>query len=54
MTKTQEGWLEHYDAVCTPDFFGYNSNLELQYREDEFRELNNKVRPRVRVENSPK
>lgn len=21
-----------YDAVCTPDFFGYNSRLELQYR----------------------
>ena len=21
-----------YDAVCTPDFFGYNSELELQYR----------------------
>ena len=21
-----------YDAVCTPDFFGYNSKLELQYR----------------------
>jgi len=21
-----------YDAVCTPDFFGYNDNLELQYR----------------------
>ncbi len=21
-----------YQAVCTPDFFGYNSNLELQYR----------------------
>ena len=21
-----------YDAVCTPDFFGFNSNLELQYR----------------------
>ena len=21
-----------YDAVCTPDFFGYNGNLELQYR----------------------
>jgi len=20
-----------YDAVCTPDFFGYNKNLELQY-----------------------
>ena len=21
-----------YSAVCTPDFFGYNNNLELQYR----------------------
>ena len=21
-----------YDAVCTPDFFGYNAELELQYR----------------------
>ena len=21
-----------YEAVCTPDFFGYNKNLELQYR----------------------
>ena len=21
-----------YDAVCTPDFFGYNKNSELQYR----------------------
>jgi peroxiredoxin len=21
-----------YDAVCTPDFFGFNSKLELQYR----------------------
>ena len=21
-----------YNAVCTPDFFGYNKNLELQYR----------------------
>jgi hypothetical protein len=21
-----------YGAVCTPDFFGYNSRLELQYR----------------------
>ena len=21
-----------YDAVCTPDFFGYNESLELQYR----------------------
>ena len=23
---------QNYDAVCTPDFFGYNGNLELQYR----------------------
>ena len=21
-----------FNAVCTPDFFGYNKNLELQYR----------------------
>jgi hypothetical protein len=21
-----------YDAVCTPDFFGFNNRLELQYR----------------------
>ena len=21
-----------YNAVCTPDFFGFNKNLELQYR----------------------
>ena len=21
-----------YDAVCTPDFFGFNAKLELQYR----------------------
>jgi len=29
-----------YDAVCTPDFFGYNNNLELQYR-GRIRELKN-------------
>ena len=23
---------KNYDAVCTPDFFGYNKDLELQYR----------------------
>ena len=23
---------QEYGAVCTPDFFGYNKNLELQYR----------------------
>jgi len=22
----------HYDAICTPDFFGFNDKLELQYR----------------------
>ena len=40
-----------YDAICTPDFFGFNSNLELQYR-GRIYELNNSVRPRVRAENS--
>ncbi len=29
--KTQKV-AKTYDAVCTPDFFGYNANLELQYR----------------------
>ena len=37
--KTQEVAKE-YDAVCTPDFFGYNKNLELQYR-GRIRELKN-------------
>ena len=31
---------KNYDAVCTPDFFGYNNNLELQYR-GRIRELEN-------------
>ena len=37
--ETQEV-AKRYDAVCTPDFFGYNKNLELQYR-GRIRELNN-------------
>ena len=37
--KTQE-IAKNYNAVCTPDFFGYNKNLELQYR-GRIRELNN-------------
>ena len=32
----------NYDAVCTPDFFGYNKNLELQYR-GRLRELKNLI-----------
>jgi len=32
----------NYDAVCTPDFFGYNKNLELHYR-GRLRELKNFV-----------
>jgi peroxiredoxin len=31
MDETQEV-AKAYGAVCTPDFFGYNANLELQYR----------------------
>jgi peroxiredoxin len=31
---------KNYGAVCTPDFFGYNKNLELQYR-GRIRELKN-------------
>ncbi len=37
--KTQQVARE-YGAVCTPDFFGYNKNLELQYR-GRIRELKN-------------
>ena len=35
--ETQE-IAKKYNAVCTPDFFGYNKNLELQYR-GRYREL---------------
>ena len=37
--ETQE-IAKKYGAVCTPDFFGYNKNLELQYR-GRIRELRN-------------
>ena len=37
--QTQEV-AKKYGAVCTPDFFGYNKNLELQYR-GRIRELKN-------------
>ena len=39
--ETQE-IAKNYGAVCTPDFFGYNKNLELQYR-GRLRELKNLV-----------
>ena len=35
--ETQEV-AKTYDAVCTPDFFGYNKDLKLQYR-GRFKEL---------------
>ena len=37
--ETQEV-AKNYGAVCTPDFFGYNKKLELQYR-GRIRELKN-------------
>ncbi len=40
---------KNYGAVCTPDFFGYNKNLELQYR-GRIRELKN-LKP-IRQEDS--
>ena len=27
-----QGTAAAYKAICTPDFFGFNANLELQYR----------------------
>ena len=41
LDETQEV-AKTYDAVCTPDFFGYNKDLELQYR-GRMRELKNLV-----------
>ena len=45
--KTSKQWkgevgevAKSYGAVCTPDFFGYNKNFELQYR-GRIRELKN-------------
>ena len=43
--ETQE-IAKTYDAVCTPDFFGYNKDLELQYR-GRIRELKNLIPVRV-------
>jgi len=31
LDETQEV-AKAYNAVCTPDFFGFNADLELQYR----------------------
>jgi peroxiredoxin len=31
LDETQE-IARAYDAICTPDFFGYNADMELQYR----------------------
>ena len=39
--ETQE-IAKKYGAVCTPDFFGYNKNLEIQYR-GRLRELKNLI-----------
>ena len=39
--ETQEV-AKTFDAVCTPDFFGYNKNLNLQYR-GRLRELKNLI-----------
>ena len=36
----EQSIAKKYNAVCTPDFFGYNNNLELQYR-GRIREFNN-------------
>ena len=55
-----------YDAVCTPDFFGYNADFELQYRgrldasrketapPDTVRELFNAMKQVADTSNAPK
>ena len=32
LIDTNQEIAKEYNSVCTPDFFGYNANLELQYR----------------------
>ena len=49
--ETQEV-AKTYGAVCTPDFFGYNKDLELQYR-GRIRELKN-LKPIENVESELK
>jgi peroxiredoxin len=39
-----------YGAVCTPDFFGYNQDLKLQYR-GRIMELKNLVPVRIKIVN---
>jgi len=46
--ETQEVAL-NYGAVCTPDFFGYNKNNELQYR-GRIREMKN-LKPTLKKKN---
>jgi len=42
LTDATQEIAKTYGAVCTPDYFGYNKNLELQYR-GRLRELKNLV-----------
>ena len=63
--ETQEV-AKTYGAVCTPDFFGYNKDLELQYRgrirelknlkpiENEDSELKNAMKMIAKSNNGPK
>jgi len=46
--ETQEV-AQNYGAVCTPDFFGYNKNNELQYR-GRIREMKN-LKPKLKSKN---
>ena len=46
--ETQE-IAKKYGAVCTPDFFGYNRELRLQYR-GRFRELR-ELKPVIKIPN---
>ncbi len=51
LDETQE-IAKKYGAVCTPDFFGYNNKLELQYR-GRMRELKN-LKPVIKGESDLK
>jgi len=50
LVDTTQEVAKAYGAVCTPDFFGYNSKLELQYRGRLDASGRNKSDPGVRRE----
>ena len=50
LIDTRQKIAENYAAICTPDFFGYNADLQLQYRGRLDASGKNPAKPGVRRE----